>query len=66
MKCKDCPARGYSWKNGKEILSCCCCACHPSTEVKGPEAECQYGIVDYTEYITGIREKYQNILKKGE
>lgn len=66
MKCKECPVFGYSSHQvNKRPL--CFASCHPTTEVKDPEAECQYGIEDYGKYITGIWEKYQNILsKKGE
>lgn len=65
MKCKECPVFGYSSHQTKKV-PLCFASCHPTTEVKSPEAECQYGIEDYKEYITKITEKNQNILKKGE
>lgn len=65
MKCKECPVFGHShYQMTKKPL--CFASCHPTTEVKSPEAECQYGIVDYKEYIKKIWENGQDVFKKGE
>lgn len=67
MKCKDCPVFGYSSHQTKKV-PLCFASCHPTTQVAGEEAECQYGIENYEEYITGIWKEFQNIInkKKGE
>ena len=49
MKCKDCPVRGYTYRDGKEIQNLCCCAGHTSTVITDPE-HCMYGIEDYNAY----------------
>ena len=49
MKCKECPAFSlYKYKDYETGL--CFCSCHETTKTEA-EADCQYGIEDYKEYI---------------
>ena len=49
IQCCDCPAKGYSYRDGKEIQDLCCCAGHETTRVKD-RSRCQYGITNYRDY----------------